>query len=1582
MIKRKSMFTVLILVLLFITMSTSFAVNYNDTDGHWANSEIEKWSELGLLMGSNGDFNPNNNITRGEMAVIINRLMDYQKMGENIFTDLDDTWYTQAILKNSRLGILRGYNGNVRPMDSITREEAVVMLSRALEIKEVNEDTSFADDRLISNWAKGYIKAFSTLDYINGKPDGMLAPNSPITRAEVVKIIDNTVAKWITEPGEYTGDFEGIVIINTEDVTLKNSTITGDLIIAQGVAEGEITFDNVTVTGNTIVKGGGENSIYFNDCSLNGFQVLKEDGNIKIVLNQSTSIKFAKLESGAMLVGDGFENIVIPTDALKGSEIVLNGDCKNLEIQAGNIDLIISRKSSVDNIKVSGDNANLTVEGDVKNIDIEKDTKNTVIRGTGSVDEVSTDGQGTRVDTYGTEVTVGENANDTQVRGEEVSAGETQTPEPKSSEEDNNNPPKVTEGEELQSGIATPASLDNGVTAPAIPYEADMDTWFSDSDNNSLTYTIVSADNNGNDASSSISILGSNITYTPMAAHIGSTTEITIKAYDGKDYTSDFVTITVDINPIPNSAPTKTDIDDQLWIAGNSISFSLETYFFDVDNDGITYAITPTLPTGLSLNSATGLISGTTTEIMQTQYTVTASDENSASTQGTFNIEIEILPGTLMKNISEDKWVIDNTNGTHIGIWTIEDLHDIRNNLAGKYVLMNDLDFTLGSSYRDNFASFDADGDGTANSIISELTPQDIVSPANLGFDPIRDFTGEFIGSNHSISNLYINRPAEDNVGLFGSITSSWLVTDLIIDDARITGRNNVGILAGRVYNNQFIIASNHINNATIVGNDNVGGFVGILESEITNPKIYVLTENDFDGSITASNNVGGIIGKIYSGALIVDSEADSVINGNANIGGIAGYAYIIDADMFKHGDVVFELNNSSGTINGKSNLGGILGNASIIDPSSKNRLKISIEESFSKSDINSSEVVSSSSIGGIAGNYDGKSLINYCYYDGDINLEANGSNVGGIAGTNVSSDITNSYSIGTINVLGNDNTIGGLVGNNQKAIRNSYSTSLITATATTGGNCNIGGIAGKSSGDISQSIAFNEKLDVLGSFDTVSSRRIVGSNTGSLSYNYGYGFMSGTDFGTALNELTGANGARVYPESLKSVDFYKDLYFGTSLWDFNHNSTSTDFYMGEKRPVIYLGDNQLGDDDGALFAAQEAPYAPIIWGITQEDYNLVTRKVKINLPTLEAGHSYSYKITNTELETPFKNDIITGDTVIADSSNFEIDALDQDYLTVYEFDDTDSLIKYSSMKLEIIYSLLGDGSEANPYQISKVEDLLALSDTTRANLYSRYDKAYELYDAKHYKIVNNIDFADPNSYHDPEHNMASLGGWVYNGSNLSTTNTGSGYSSSFTSKYVGGYLTYPNAIIDGNGKKITRLYINNSTDYDVGLFSCFGGEIKNLNMERATITSSKAQSNTGVFVGRLLTLSGTRGKITGCSVENSTIIGTRATGGIVGSVTRSDISGCSATNVVVTSNDPSTYGGTGGLVGAMYDTTTIAGIFPTVTSSNSSSCTVSGVNAGGIIGLHFRYSLNTGSTYTSGLTSDISPLIGLIDTY
>lgn len=131
---------VLALMLGLFISTPVLAVSYEDTKDHWAESSIERWSDCGIVNGNEGLFLPDDSITRGEMAKTISELLGLTKTTDNPFSDVaEDAWYAPYVLRCYAAGIMVGYDGRASPTYPTTRQEAVVMLCRALSIAEGTE---------------------------------------------------------------------------------------------------------------------------------------------------------------------------------------------------------------------------------------------------------------------------------------------------------------------------------------------------------------------------------------------------------------------------------------------------------------------------------------------------------------------------------------------------------------------------------------------------------------------------------------------------------------------------------------------------------------------------------------------------------------------------------------------------------------------------------------------------------------------------------------------------------------------------------------------------------------------------------------------------------------------------------------------------------------------------------------------------------------------------------------------------------------------------------------------------------------------------------------------------------------------------------------------------------------------------------------------------------------------------------------------------------------------------------------------------------------------------------------------------
>ena len=91
--------------------------------------------------------------------------------------------------------------------------------------------------------------------------------------------------------GTYDKDIKGSVLIRTDEVTLKDMTVDGDLIIGCGAADGKITLDNVTVKGRLLVWGGGTKAVYCNNATqMPAVVVARVDDAVKVIYDRDSTL--------------------------------------------------------------------------------------------------------------------------------------------------------------------------------------------------------------------------------------------------------------------------------------------------------------------------------------------------------------------------------------------------------------------------------------------------------------------------------------------------------------------------------------------------------------------------------------------------------------------------------------------------------------------------------------------------------------------------------------------------------------------------------------------------------------------------------------------------------------------------------------------------------------------------------------------------------------------------------------------------------------------------------------------------------------------------------------------------------------------------------------------------------------------------------------------------------------------------------------------------------------------------------------------------------------------------------------------
>ena len=268
--------------------TTRKATDFKDYDAKaWYAEAVSAAVDNGLLYGKSSTIiDPNGDMTRAEMAAIINRSFGCYKTADiSQYKDVSkNKWYYEDVALAVQMGTYNGRSSSSMAPDApISRQEAMTVVARALELDydayAKTDLSKFADEKNISS-----------ADYIHGRTKG-LEPLDNITRAEFAQIFANIIGSYITVKGTYDKDIKGSVLIRTDDVTLKDMTVDGDLIVGCGAADGKITLDNVTVKGRLLVWGGGVAAIYCNNgTNMPAVVVARVDDAVKVIYDRDSTL--------------------------------------------------------------------------------------------------------------------------------------------------------------------------------------------------------------------------------------------------------------------------------------------------------------------------------------------------------------------------------------------------------------------------------------------------------------------------------------------------------------------------------------------------------------------------------------------------------------------------------------------------------------------------------------------------------------------------------------------------------------------------------------------------------------------------------------------------------------------------------------------------------------------------------------------------------------------------------------------------------------------------------------------------------------------------------------------------------------------------------------------------------------------------------------------------------------------------------------------------------------------------------------------------------------------------------------------
>lgn len=268
--KLQRLFSVLMAACMAATLAPA-ALAASDLDGHWGQATMQEFIDRGWLTGyGDGQYGPDNGMTRAEFSALINRVTGLTEESETIsnYTDVaSGAWYASDLAKALAAGYMTGTSATtMSPNAAINREQAMTMVTRLLGLTAADTEVEalawFSDASQISSYAQNPIAAMVAAGYVNGTTDGRLLPQKQLTRAEGITILYNALDALTAPAIPETGMVYGTATLTFAEYYAGDvSSVDGYGLdgITSATVDKHVSFNNGMYTNYTEDKTDGYN---------------------------------------------------------------------------------------------------------------------------------------------------------------------------------------------------------------------------------------------------------------------------------------------------------------------------------------------------------------------------------------------------------------------------------------------------------------------------------------------------------------------------------------------------------------------------------------------------------------------------------------------------------------------------------------------------------------------------------------------------------------------------------------------------------------------------------------------------------------------------------------------------------------------------------------------------------------------------------------------------------------------------------------------------------------------------------------------------------------------------------------------------------------------------------------------------------------------------------------------------------------------------------------------------------------------------------------------------------------------------
>lgn len=174
-------------------------MKFKDIEGVFSQKAIEELANRHIVKGtSDGYYSPYRELTRAQFSAMLVRSLGLEAKGTHKFKDVKvNDWFANDVQALYDAGIIRGVSATkFNPNGTLTRQQAALMLDRTLDYLKVDKGSytlNFSDADKISEEAKVAVASMQGLGIFSGKQGNNFDPYSNLTRAQMAKVLLNTL---------------------------------------------------------------------------------------------------------------------------------------------------------------------------------------------------------------------------------------------------------------------------------------------------------------------------------------------------------------------------------------------------------------------------------------------------------------------------------------------------------------------------------------------------------------------------------------------------------------------------------------------------------------------------------------------------------------------------------------------------------------------------------------------------------------------------------------------------------------------------------------------------------------------------------------------------------------------------------------------------------------------------------------------------------------------------------------------------------------------------------------------------------------------------------------------------------------------------------------------------------------------------------------------------------------------------------------------------------------------------------------------------------------------------------------------